>query len=271
MRKNREIAMVSGRSRHGMHCRLFPAACMIVIMLLCAARAIAAPDYAREERWANEVVPGVVVGDAVWLETRSRTRVLALYTAVPASKGGVVLVHGLGVHPDWGLIGGLRTGLVEVGFSTLSVQMPVLAAEAPREAYAALQPEADERLGAAVAFLRERGVKRIAIAAHSMGAAMVNAYLASPKAADVDAFVAIGMWGEFAVAPREAILDVTAADDFPQVRESSPRRRPALPRDACSAQVVIAGTDHYMANRNKELVAALVPFLKRALAGACAQ
>ena len=263
--------MVSGRSLQGVHRRFHSAACMAATTLLCATSALAAADYAREERWASEVVPGVVVGDAVWLATPSRGRVLALFTAAPDSSVGIILVHGLGVHPDWGLIGGLRTGLADAGFATLSVQMPVLAAEAPREAYAALQPEADERLAAAIAYLQARGIKRVAIVAHSMGASMVNAYLASPKATAIDAFVPIGMWGDYALAPREPVLDVTADDDFPQVRESSPRRRPALPRDACSAQVVIAGTDHYMANRNKELVAALVPFLQRALAGACAK
>jgi hypothetical protein len=33
--------------------------------------------------------------------------------------------------------------------------------------------------------------------------------------------------------------------------------------------VFIAGTDHYMDNRQKELVAAIVPFLARAFAGQC--
>ena len=39
------------------------------------------------------------------------------------------LVHGLGIHPDWGLIGALRSDLPDAGYTTLSVQMPVLAAD----------------------------------------------------------------------------------------------------------------------------------------------
>ena len=78
-----------------------------------AASALAAgngADYAREERWAQEIVPSLVVGDAVYLATPARERVLAILTVPPgAPAGGVVIVHGLGVHPDWGLIGGLRT------------------------------------------------------------------------------------------------------------------------------------------------------------------
>jgi Protein of unknown function (DUF3530) len=102
---------------------------------------VRAADYAREERWAQEIVPSIVVGDAVYLATPARAKVLAILTApsgVPT--GGIVIVHGLGVHPDWGLIGGLRTGLAEAGFVTLSVQMPVLVASATRDDYAVTLP-----------------------------------------------------------------------------------------------------------------------------------
>lgn len=262
MRAIRRTTMVSGR---------FPIrlACAALALCIVASRTLAAPDYAREDRWASEVAPSTVVGDAIYLATPSRARVLALWAQASPAKGAVILVHGLGVHPDWGVIGAMRTRLYDAGFSTLSVQMPVLSADAPREAYTALQPEADERLSAAINFLNACRVGHIAIVAHSMGAAMSNAYLASDGALHVDAFVPIGMWGAFATPPREPVLDVIADDDFAQVRESAPMRQPDLPLDACSKRVVIAGTDHYMDNRQKELAAAVVPFLERALAGKC--
>lgn len=229
----------------------------------------AAADYAREQRWAAEIVPAILVGDAVYLSTPSQSRVLALYANVAHSKGGVIVVHGLGVHPDWGLIGGIRTGLADAGFSTLSVQMPVLAADASRDDYVALFPEAGERIAAAIAFLKTRGIERIAIVSHSMGATMVNAYLARADAARIDAWVPVGMLTEYAVAPREPVLDVTADDDFSQVREAAQRRAAKSPGDGCTSHIVIAGTDHYMANRQKELVAAIAPFLQRVFAGRC--
>lgn len=229
----------------------------------------AAADYAREQRWAAEIVPSILVGDAVYLSTPSQPRVLALYTGVTKPKGGVIVVHGLGVHPDWGLIGGVRTGLADAGFATLSVQMPVLATTASRDDYVALFPEAGERIAAAIAFLKSRGIERIAIVSHSMGASMVNAYLADADAARIEAWVPIGMFIDFSVAPREPVLDVIADEDFPQVREAAPRRAAQSPRDTCTGQIVVAGTDHYMANRQKELVAAVVPFLQRVFAGRC--
>jgi hypothetical protein len=57
-------------------------------------------------------------------------------------KAGVIVVHGLGVHPDFGMVGGLRTRLADAGYATLSVQMPVLPAGATRDDYAVTLPVA---------------------------------------------------------------------------------------------------------------------------------
>lgn len=235
-------------------------------------RASCAADYAREARLAQEVVPAIVVGDPIYLATPRQPRVLALYAAATSPaivKAAVIVVHGVGVHPDWGLINGLRTRLAEAGMSTLSVQMPVLPAEAPRAQYATLYPESNDRLAAAVVYLRERGAERIAIVSHSMGAAMADAYLSSSSAVKLAAWVPIGMAKTFGSRPNLPVLDVIAEHDFAQVLDMAPKRAATLPRDGCSKQVFIAGTDHYMENRQKELVAAIMPFLARAFAGQC--
>jgi hypothetical protein len=237
-----------------------------------ADRAFCAADYAREARLAQEIVPAIVVGDAVYLATAAQPRVLSLYTEAPSpafAKAAIIVVHGAGVHPDWGLINGLRSGLAEAGISTLSIQMPVLSADAPREQYATLFPEANERLAAAVAYLRGRGMERMAIVSHSMGASMADAYLSSASGVKLAAWVPVGMLSAFGSRPAMPVLDVIAERDFAQVRDVAPKRAATLPRDACSKQLVIAGTDHYMENRQKELVAAIVPFLVLAFAGKC--
>jgi len=264
-----ETTMVTNSPFGNIAARLSIRACAVVVLGLLADRALAGADYAREERWAAEIAPAVLVGEVVHLSTPSQPRVLALYTSVAHPKGAVMVVHGVGVHPDWGLIGGLRTGLADAGFATLSVQMPVLAATAARDDYAPLFPEAGERIATAIAFLKTHGSERIAIVSHSMGASMVNAYLARPDAQRIDAWVPVGMLVEFQTAPKEPVLDVAAENDFPQVREALPRRSRQVPHDACTAQIVIGGTDHYMENRQKELVNAIVPFLEKALARRC--
>jgi len=249
-----------------------PLALLFAVLVIAGAGAdaVRAADYAREERWAQEVVPSLVVGDAVYLATPARGKVLAILTEPSgAFGGGVVIVHGLGVHPDWGLIGGLRTGLADAGYVTLSVQMPVLAADATRDDYGGTLPEAGDRIAAAMAHLRAKGVTKIAIVSHSMGASMANAYLARPGALPILAWAPVGMFGAFAAPPKEPVLDVVAEHEIALVQESAPVRVPTLPKDACSRQVTIAGTDHYFDNRQKELVAAIAAFLGRAFNGRC--
>src|SRR5690606_17291341 len=103
------------------------------------------------------------------LEAAGR-KFLAIYAPAAGPVAGVVVIHGLGVHPDWGLINPLRSDLSEQGYSTLSIQMPVLAAGRPGSEYQPLFPEAAERIARAVAFLREKGHARVALVAHSLGA-----------------------------------------------------------------------------------------------------
>jgi alpha/beta superfamily hydrolase len=181
----------------------------------------------------------------------------------------VIVVHGLGLHPDFGLVNGVRAGLAEAGYTTLSVQMPVLAAGASRADYAIALPAAGDRIAAAIAFLRGKGLTKIAIVSHSMGATMVNAYLASADASSIDAWVPVGMIVGFATPPKEPLLDVTAENELAEVGAAMPLRAKQLPQDRCSRQLTIAGTDHYFENRQKELTAAIAAFLDRAFDGRC--
>jgi alpha/beta superfamily hydrolase len=243
-----------------------------LIVVLLAAPTLAQPtiDYAREDRWAQEVVPALVVGDAIWLATPARPKVLAILTeAAGTPKGGVIVIHGLGVHPDFGFISGVRTYLADAGYSTLSVQMPVLAATASRDDYRIAIPGAGERIAAAIAYLRAGGVRQVAIVSHSVGATMVDAYLARPDAATIGAWVPVGMLVDFSLAPKEPVLDVIAENELPQVAVVAPARARRIPKDGCSRQVTIAGTDHYFDNRQKDLAATIAAFLDQAFGGRC--
>ena len=245
---------------------------MVILLAMVANAAIAAvADTARETRWAEQIVPQLVVGDAVWLATPRHARVLAIFTEPSVtSRTAVIVVHGLGVNPDWNLIGVLRTTLADHGFATLSVQMPVLAADAPREDYESLFPDAGERLSSAVAWLGARGYSRIAVLSHSMGAAMVNAWLAATTQASVGAWIPVGMFVPFATAPRLPVLDVVAERDFPEAIAQAKVRAGQLKQDGCSASLAFDGTDHYFdGGAAARLAAAVAPFIKRALDGQC--
>src|SRR6266705_492289 len=78
-------------------------------------------DYAREKRWADEIVPQLVSGEPVWIEAPRTEKFLGIYTEAKSAKGAIILAHGLGVHPDYGLIGELRTRLADGGYTTLSI------------------------------------------------------------------------------------------------------------------------------------------------------
>jgi alpha-beta hydrolase superfamily lysophospholipase len=223
-------------------------------------------DYAREKRWADEVVPGLVVGEAVWLQAARQQKFLAIFTEPKKPRGAIVLVHGLGVHPDYGVIGDLRTRLADAGYTTLSIQMPVLAANAPAERYPALFPEADERIAAAVSWLQAKKYRRVALVSHSMGARMANYYLGLHPNAPLAAWAALAVpTGEFepGTAGRIPIFDIYAEKDFPEVVQGAAGRAKVLARIPGSRQAMVYGTDHYFTKKEKEL-ATLIQLLLEA-------
>jgi len=142
--------------------------------------------------------------------------------------------------------------------------MPVLAADAPREQYAALAPYAAERLDAAVAWLHARGYAHVAVLSHSMGATMVNDWMAArPR---IDAWIPVGMLVPFAARPTLPVLDVVGERDYPEALRRVPRPL-TLPRDGCSGSVTIAGADHFMAGVVPRLLDRVAPFLDAVFAG----
>ena len=232
-------------------------------LLLAPALSLAQADYAREKRWADEITPAILVGDPVQLELGSGRRFLAIYTPNPRAAGGVIVVHGLGLHPDWGLINALRSQLSEQDYSTLSVQMPVLAADAKGDQYLPLFPEASERLAAAVAFLRGKGMQKVAIVSHSMGSRMTNYFLNHAGDARIEAWVAIGIAGEFAAPAtfKAPVLDLYGEKDSPSVLDSAGRRAAAIRGVRGSGQVQVPGADHFFAGMENELVRRVRQFL----------
>lgn len=230
----------------------------------------AAQDYEREKRWADEVVPGLVVGDAVWLETSTGRKFLAIHAPAANAKGAVVIVHGIGVHPDHGVIGVLRTKLNDLGWTTLSVQMPVQAADARSDAYYPLVfPEAIDRIGRAAAWLAERAGPRIALVSHSLGSWMSNEYLDQVPDTPFRAWVCMGItggysWGAY-FSPRP-MLDMYGEKDLEPAVNAAWRRRITLSTAAeGSRQVMIAGADHFYAGREDELAGTISAWLVEVL------
>lgn len=241
---------------------------LIVLLLLCLSGLAWGQDYEREQRWAAEVVPALVVGDAVNLKLASGREFLGLYTEADAkpAKGAVLLVHGVGVHPDHGVIGILRVALVDAGYTTLSIQMPVLRSDAGADEYfPRLFPEAAARIRAGADWLKSKGFAHPALLSHSLGSRMSNGYYEEAPDAPFGAWICLGMSGGFGRMGnvKVPVLDVYGENDLPGVRRADWRRRMTLGAIEGSKQIMIPGADHHYAGKERDLTAAIIAFLAR--------
>jgi pimeloyl-ACP methyl ester carboxylesterase len=253
------------------------------LILIAMSAPILAQDYAREKRWADEVVPAVVVGDPLWLSLSSGHKFLNLLTEANSAKSAIILVHGIGVHPDHGVIGILRTKLNDLGYTTLSVQMPVAKGEGASvdDYYPALFPQAGERIDVAARYLQEKGYRDVVLVSHSMGAWMGNVYLGEAQETSFRAWVSMGRSGRFWYASlisipwfniewfpgkiRLPILDIYGERDLPSILVGVRSRANALDHIPHSEQVMIADADHHYTGKEAELADTIHRFIRRML------
>jgi pimeloyl-ACP methyl ester carboxylesterase len=238
----------------------------MVLLLLLPPLAVAGADYAREKKWADEITPGIVVGDPVYLELRHGHKFLTVFAEARnpgkgAARMGLVIIHGSGVHPDWNMIGTLRSQLAENGYSTLSIQMPVLANDAEQEAYQPLFPEAAERIAVAVDFLRARGYKKVGIVSHSMGSAMSRMYVVNNPDKLV-AWASLGIGHGYSYSGiRIPVLDLYGENDLPPVLNLAKKRAASLSANGKSRQVKVPKSDHFYNSHEAEMVKSVKNFL----------
>lgn len=155
-------------------------------------------DLDREKRLADQIVDAIVDGETKYIESAEHA-FLGIYTETeqPTPKGAVLILHGRGFHPDWqDTVQPLRVGLIEYGWNTFSIQLPVLEKTATYLDYLPLFPDAAGRIEAALAYLQDQGNERIAVLAHSCGFHMANHWLITKDndaLARLDAFIGVGM------------------------------------------------------------------------------
>jgi pimeloyl-ACP methyl ester carboxylesterase len=235
---------------------------------------VQASDLAKEKRWADQIVDALMDGDAEWLTVQGQ-EFLTLYTQAAEGDGkrAAIVLHGIGVHPNWPqVVYPLRVRLVEHGWATASLQMPVLSNDAEASDYAPLFNEVAPRIDAAVAFLRQRGAEDIVIVGHSLGAAMAAYYLATGER-PIKAFVGIGMnpagWDgrlSYLEALRSIgipILDLYGSNDQEGVLDTAGVRREAAASGGNRGyrQVKVEGADHFFDGREAALVEAVSGWL----------
>jgi pimeloyl-ACP methyl ester carboxylesterase len=227
----------------------------------------AGQDYEREKRWADQTVPGVFVGEVDWLQQKNGHRFLALYTVAAHPRGAVIVAHGRGWSPDYELYGRLRTKIAEAGYTTLSIQMPVLDSTAKFGEYIPLYPDASERIRLATDFLKSKGYERIGIVSHSLGATMVNQYLIRTEDETIRSWVMIsiiqGLQEMYRI--HIPVLDVYGANDWNVTRWGAPERLKEIEKVPGSEQVAVPGAQHFFEGQEDDLVKVVVGFLDRTL------
>ena len=241
---------------------------LLIMMLSLCATAVSGSDLAKEKRWADQVVDGIIVGDAVWLSAEG-TKFLGIFTEneLENAKGAVILLHGSGVHPNWpDIIQPLRSELPAYGWTTLSIQMPILPNDAKYAEYAPLIKEVPARINAAIDYLNNKFYQNIIIIGHSLGTTMANSFLAQiPER--IRAYVAIGMGGgdsgpdelnnlNYLQKITTPMLDIYGSEDLQSVVDSVKQRRQAVRKAGNEnyRQIRVEGADHFFNGLDEELI-----------------
>lgn len=235
-----------------------------------------ASDFAKEKRWSDQIVDSLMVGETEWLRAGDH-KFLALYTESLNKEvhGAVIVVHGSGVHPNWSeVVFPLRTALPEAGWTTLSIQMPILANDADIKEYAPLMKEVAPRLQAAVAYLQDKGIDNIIIVAHSLGSVMSAYYLAHHENNGIRAFVAIGAPGKTFSDDslnyltslhliKIPVLDLYGSKDLDSVTSAVTAKNKSAASNKAYQQKVVEGADHFFVGKEVQLVKQVTEFIQR--------
>lgn len=240
-------------------------------------------DVPKEKAVADKLSHDLAYGRILWLGAGTGNEFPVLFTrAVPESHSttAVVLVHGMGGHPDWPeVISPLRKLLADEGWTTLSVQMPVLPAETPVSDYGKTIDESQKRLSTAIDYLMDYGYEKVVLAGYGFGAAVAAVFLQSDENHEVHAFAGISMLARKYLDPaidlyaslevlELPVLDIYGSDDLKTIINSADERRVAARRNGHGndyKQVVIWNADHYFTGKEHELSSQIILWLDEAL------
>jgi len=216
-----------------------------------------------------------IPGEKVWLTSASGTFLGLFIDETPDySTRAVIILPSMGSHVDWPeIISPLRTGLPEYGWTTLSIQLPLLPPRVSPAEYGTTFIEANARIQSAVQYLLSRQYQDIVIIGYSFGATTALNYLAEP-ATEIKGVVGISlqqhpflkssvdlfsMLGKVPV----PVFDIYGSLDYSEVIRSAPDRRLAVSKNGITdyLQLMVDGADHYFTGKNNLLTNRIVEWL----------
>lgn len=248
------------------------------ILLLLLGAAVTAPARSHEEVVAETLTERLPEEEVIRLFAEG-SRFLGLYrnNRAERARGAVILVHGLGAHPDWPeVISPLRRGLPEVGWSTLSIQMPLLSPDRQLSEYGGTVRVGAARIHAALNYLLNNKQENIVIVGYGFGAAVAADYLAANRHKDLRAFVGISMQAQAFLNPRLQLparlekidlplLDIYGSRDYDEVlKQTDDRRLAGTKNDRRNYyQITVEGADHYYTDLDDVLLRQIRGWLER--------
>ena len=222
------------------------------------------PDYEREKRWADQIVPSILEGEIIWLEQINSHKFLGIFLEADNPKGAIIIGHGRGWNPDWELYGILRLKLHELGYSTLSIQLPVLGPGAKVGDYIPTYEDSSNRYDLSAQWLINKGYEgKVAIVSHSLGATMANQYLITHDNPKVNAWVFIsiinGLQEMFRI--KIPVCDIFGSKDWVITRVGAYERKRKILKNDGSMQIEILDGLHFFEGKEDDLSLAIVSFL----------
>ncbi len=241
---------------------------LVSLLLMITTDFTIASDLEREKRLANQNLDAIIEGDPVFLNADQHS-FLTIYTETEASskKGGVIIMHGRGLHPNTdNVVAPLRTGLINYGWDTLSIQMPVLHKTAKYYDYIPIFPESYPRINAAIQYLKHKNLKQIILIAHSCSVHMTMNWIKNTSVSHFDGYIGISMGATDYQQPMQQpfpfhlikapLLDIYGSEDYDGVIRTAKQRLKAIRQNGHyqSEQKVILGANHYFEAKNEALV-----------------
>jgi len=241
---------------------------------------VSASDYLYEQEIVDEIVASRPAGEIVWLKAGDRPFLgLYLEATTKTSHGAILILHGISGHPDSSnIIRPLRIRLSTFGWSTLAIQMPVLRTNKISADSYSLIPEAQERIRAALDFLKKNKIENLVLIGHGFGSTAALSFQFEKQDDDIKALVVIGLPViekdplTPAILDRFSQLDLPMLDiygsvDMPQVLKTADRRAQVVRKNLVYRQVEIDGADHYFRYANDALVKTIYGWIKRVAPG----